>query len=179
MLDPWSHLALLESKRGIPMNRTIALALAVLASLAAVTSSYAQDPAPYHAAKTVALGSPDRWDYHVFDGLSQLYVSRGSAAAGGIALGDTITTLGGFSERSLPACPRHRAETSQLTWLRAVRSAFSDVPYHQSIRSAFAMAQPISLIETIRRRRCWSSPPPRHIAGRRSHRSSARNASVR
>ena len=55
-----------------------ALAIAVLAVLATGTALQAQTPPPYHVTKTVALGSPDRWDYLVYDGPShRLYVSHG------------------------------------------------------------------------------------------------------
>jgi YVTN family beta-propeller protein len=62
-------------KWGLHMTRASALAL--FAIVAAATAAQAQVP-PYHVAKTVALGSPDRWDYLVYDGAShRLYVSHG------------------------------------------------------------------------------------------------------
>jgi len=55
--------------------------------LGSVTVSFAQAPA-YHVTKTVPLGSPDRWDYLVYDGPShRLYVSHG----------DRLTVLDGKS----------------------------------------------------------------------------------
>src|SRR5450631_3103425 len=53
-------------------------AVAALAILATCTALQAQTPPPYTVTKTVALGSPDRWDYLVYDGPShRLYVSHG------------------------------------------------------------------------------------------------------
>ena len=60
-------------------------AIALLAGLLASTA-HAQNAGSYHLSKTVALGSPDRWDYLVFDGASnRLYVSHG----------DRVTVLDG------------------------------------------------------------------------------------
>lgn len=68
------------------MKHPTAPALIVLASLAAPAASYAEGPPPYHVAKTIPLGSPDRWDYLVYDGPShRLYVSHG----------DRVTVLDG------------------------------------------------------------------------------------
>ncbi len=68
------------------MKQSIAPTLILLSSLAVGTASYAEGPPAYHIAKTVALGSPDRWDYLVFDGASRrLYVSHG----------DRVTVLDG------------------------------------------------------------------------------------
>jgi YVTN family beta-propeller protein len=73
-------------QKGLQMKHSIAPALILLSSLAVCTASYAEGPPPYHIAKTVALGSPDRWDYLVFDGASRrLYVSHG----------DRVTVLDG------------------------------------------------------------------------------------
>ena len=67
------------------MKHAITLALIVIASLAVCTASQAEGP-PYHTVKTVALGSPDRWDYLVYDDAShRLYVSHG----------DRVTVLDG------------------------------------------------------------------------------------
>ena len=60
------------------MKYPIVPAWILLASLAAASPSLAQGAPPYHVAKTVALGSPDRWDYLVYDGPShRLYISHG------------------------------------------------------------------------------------------------------
>jgi len=55
--------------------------------LGSAVASFAQAPA-YHVAKTVPLGSPDKWDYLVYDGPShRLYVAHG----------DRLTVLDGKS----------------------------------------------------------------------------------
>src|SRR5450631_2751911 len=74
------------SSEGSQMKHPIAPALIVLASLIASTASDAEGPPPYHVAKTIPLGLPDRWDYLVYDDPShRLYVSHG----------DRVTVLDG------------------------------------------------------------------------------------
>jgi YVTN family beta-propeller protein len=59
---------------------------AILTTCAAQAAAQPATLPAYHVAKTVALGSPDRWDYLVFDGPShRLYVSHG----------DRVTVLDG------------------------------------------------------------------------------------
>jgi YVTN family beta-propeller protein len=96
----WYILRRLETglSKGLQMKH--ASALVVFASLAAATASHAQ-AAAYHIAKTVALGSPDRWDYLVYDGAShRLYVSHGDRVTvldgrDGTLLGNVEGVLGG------------------------------------------------------------------------------------
>ena len=59
--------------------RLLTVAGAALLAMAPVGSVLAQSASPsYHLVKTVALGSPDRWDYLTFDPQShRLFVSHG------------------------------------------------------------------------------------------------------
>ncbi len=57
------------------MLRFTACALLLMSVAAAVAQPATP---PYHVAKTVALGAPDRWDYIVYDsGMHRVYVSHG------------------------------------------------------------------------------------------------------
>jgi hypothetical protein len=65
-------------------------------------AALAQTTPPYHVAKTVVLGAPDRWDYIVYDGDShRVYVSHS----------DRVTVVDGQSgailamSRAFPATP--------------------------------------------------------------------------
>src|SRR5476649_1141968 len=91
-------------------------ALVVLASLAAATASYAQTPA-YHIAKTVALGSPDRWDYLVYDGPShRLYVSHG----------DRVTVIDGREGTVLGAVEGMAGGTHGIGIVAAAGKGYTD-----------------------------------------------------
>ncbi len=72
------------------MSNGIGLVLALLAgsalSLASVGASASDTSASYRVSKTVALGSPDRWDYVVFDPDSDRVF---------VAHGDEVTVVGG------------------------------------------------------------------------------------
>lgn len=71
----------------------------ILVFLAALYGLPAMAAAPYTLTKAVALGTPDRWDYAVFDPISRrVFVSHGSEVS--VVDGDSgavLGTIGGFS----------------------------------------------------------------------------------
>ena len=75
--------------RGDDHSRPLCLSIAIL-SLCAIGAE-AVPPAPaYHLTKTVPLGTPNRWDYAVFDsGSGRVYVAHG----------DRLTVVDGRSGR--------------------------------------------------------------------------------
>jgi YVTN family beta-propeller protein len=79
------------------MRRALILGIAILSVPAA--GALAQEAPPYHIARTVTLGAPDRWDYVVFDS-GRVYVSHGDRVTvvdgqGGAILGTVEGMPGG------------------------------------------------------------------------------------